>query len=64
MSSFFTIFMLVLLLAAAAVFAVMLLRMVAALQLPEADAWPYSQRRFPTRGHRGLLRDVGEAGRE
>lgn len=64
MSSFLTIFMLVLLAAAAAVFALVLLRMLGSLQLPHEGAWPYAQRRFATRGHRGLLRELGEAGRE
>jgi len=61
MGSFLTIFVLVLLLMVAAVCAVMLLRM---MQVQQGDAWPYAQRRFATRGHRGLMRELGEAGRE
>ncbi|MGB8096132.1 MAG: hypothetical protein WCF17_03180 [Terracidiphilus sp.] len=63
MSGFLTIFVLVLLLLVAAFCAVMVLRMVGTLQFPQGDAWPYAQRRFATRGHRGLLRELGEAGK-
>lgn len=63
MSSFLSIFVLVLL-AAAAVCAVMVLRILRMPQLPHGDSWPYAQRRFAIRGHRGLLREFGEPGRE
>jgi len=64
MTGFLAIFVLVLLLMVAAVCAVLLVRMVGALQLPHGDAWPYAQRRFANRLHRGLLRELGETGRE
>lgn len=64
MSSFLAIFVLVLLLMVAAVCAVLLVRMLGALQLPQGDTWPYAQRRFANRLHRGLLRELGEAGRD
>ena len=64
MSSFLATIVLVLLLAVAAVCAVLLLRVLGALELPQGGAWPYAQRRFATRLHRGLLRELGESGRE
>ena len=63
MTSFLAIFVLILLLVAAAVCAVLLLRSLGSLQLSQGS-WPYAQRRFASRTHRGLLRELGEAGRE
>lgn len=54
MISFVAIFVVVLLAAVAAVCGFLLLQTPGALELPHADAWPYSQRRFALRGHRAL----------
>ncbi len=55
MGGFLPILVVVLVLALAAVCAILLLRMLGALELPQTPPWPYAHRRFGQRGH-GIAR--------